>query len=214
MPDRDFIPPLRLRSLTPIYDVACRAMGLGDRLRRFEVGLLAGLSPRRILEVGCGTGELLRFAGDRFPDASLTGLDPDADALARARRKLQAAGRTAELVTGYAQSLPFPDASFDLVLSSLMLHHLDSETKVRALAEWRRVLDPAGSLLLVDFGVPRSLLAKILLWPLRFEILEEQADNFRGRVPGMLTAAGLAFEEVGVYGSVVVAYRARHRGRG
>ncbi len=110
---------------------------------------------------------------------------------------------------GRAESLPFPDASFDLVLSSLMLHHLDTATKGRALEEWRRVLAPRGLLLLVDFGVPRSLLTKVLFWPLRFHMFEEQADNFRGRVPEMLLAAGFAFEEAGVYGSVVVAYRAR-----
>ena len=90
-----------------------------------------------------------------------------------------------------------------------MLHHLETQTKERALAEWRRVLDENGLLLLVDLGVPRSLLTRMLLWPLRFHILEEQADNFRGRVPGMLRSAGFVFEEVGVYGSVVVAYRAR-----
>jgi ubiquinone/menaquinone biosynthesis C-methylase UbiE len=187
-------------------------MGLGDRLRRFEIQLMVGAPPRRILEVGCGTGELLRFAGERFPAASLTGLDPDSDALARARRKLDVAGREAELVVGHAESLPFPTGSFDLILSSLMLHHLDSHAKALALAEWRRVLDPGGVLLLVDFGVPRSLWAKVLLWPLTFEILEHQADNFRGRIPGMLADAGFTFREAGVYGSVIVAYRAQRAG--
>lgn len=89
-----------------------------------------------------------------------------------------------------------------------MLHHLDTPTKLRALAEWRRVLDPRSILLLVDLGVPRSRLTKLLLWPLRFRILEEQADNFRGRIPEMLREAGFLFEEAGVYGSVIVAYRA------
>jgi SAM-dependent methyltransferase len=77
MADHKFIPPLRFRALTSVYDLACRTMGLGDRLRRFEIGLLSGDAPRRILEVGCGTGELLRFIGKRFPTAQLTGLDPD-----------------------------------------------------------------------------------------------------------------------------------------
>lgn len=212
MPAQKFIPPLGVRPLTPLYDLACRAMGLGARLRRFEIDLLPDAAPRRILEVGCGTAELLRFAGARFPQAALTGLDPDAAALSRARRKLEEAGRSADLVEGRAESLPFPDGSFDLVLSSLMLHHLDTATKVQALAEWRRVIDPRGLLLLVDFGVPRSLLAKVLLWPLRFRIFEEQADNLRGRVPEMLRAAGFSFEEAGVYGSVIVAYRARRGG--
>jgi demethylmenaquinone methyltransferase/2-methoxy-6-polyprenyl-1,4-benzoquinol methylase/phosphoethanolamine N-methyltransferase len=209
MPGRDHIPPLRFHALTPVYDLACRLLGLGESLRRFEIGLLEKVAPRRILEVGCGTGVLLRLVGSRFPGATLRAIDPDGAALASARQRLDGARIEAELVLGRAESLPFPDGSFDLVLSSLMLHHLDTETKVKALAEWRRVLEPGGLLLLVDFGVPRSLLTKVLLWPLRFRILEEQADNFRGRVPEMLRAAGFAFEEAGVYGSVVVAYRAR-----
>jgi len=75
----------------------------------------------------------------------------------------------------------------------------------------RRVVKPGGELLLFDFGAPRSLVAKVLLWPLYFRILEEQADNFRGLVPGMLAEAGFASTEVGVYGSVIVGYRARVR---
>jgi ubiquinone/menaquinone biosynthesis C-methylase UbiE len=209
MADGKFIPPLRFRALTPVYDLACRTVGLGDRLRRFEMALLSGAAPRRILEVGCGTGELLRFVGEQYPTARLTGVDPDSSALERARRKLDAAGVKADLVSGRAESLVFPDGSFDLVLSSLMLHHLETRAKIRALEEWGRVLEPGGLLLLADFGVPRSLLTKVLFWPLRFPIFEEQADNFRGRVPAMLRAAGFVFEEAGVYGSVIVAYRAQ-----
>lgn len=59
------------------------------------------------------------------------------------------------------------------------------------------------------FGVPRSRLTKVPFWRLRFCILEEEADDLRGRVPEMLREAGFSFEEAGVYGSVVVAYRAR-----
>lgn len=112
-------------------------------------------------------------------------MDADAATLRRAKRKLDGAGVRADLVPGRAGSLPFPDHSFDLVLSSLMLHHLDTRTKRIALAEWRRVLDEKGLLVLVDFAVPRSLLTRALLWPLRFHILEEQADNLRRRVPEM-----------------------------
>jgi ubiquinone/menaquinone biosynthesis C-methylase UbiE len=90
-----------------------------------------------------------------------------------------------------------------------MIHHLPTTTKVQALRECRRVLDPGGTFLLVDFGPPRSWVARILLWPLRFPIFEEQADNLRGRLPAMLAEAGFSFEEVGVYRSVLTAFRAR-----
>lgn len=204
-----FIPGARFRFLTPAYDSLCRALGLGEALRHFQVGLIADLAPRRILDVGCGTGELVAAVLARLPGASVTGIDPDEHALRLARRKLDGRALDARLLPGRAESLPFDDGSFDLVVSSLMLHHLGSATKLEALREWRRVIAPGGALLLVDFGVPRRRWLRALLWPLRFHILEEQADNFRGRVPGMLSQAGFAFEEAGVYRSVVIAYLGR-----
>lgn len=205
----DIIPPARFRLLTPAYDLLCRALGLGEALRRFEMAIIEGLPHDRVLDVGCGTGELLAAMASGLSGSEVTGIDPDRDALRLARRKLDERGLEARLVPGHAESLPFADQTFDLVVSSLMLHHLDSATKARALREWSRVLAPGGAVLLVDLGVPRTRWLRLLLWPLRFHVIEEQADNFLGRIPGMLAEARLSFDEVGVYRSVVVAYVAR-----
>ena len=210
---KSFVPAARFSSLTPVYDLACRLIGLGARFRAFERTLLEDTPVRRVLEVGCGTGELLVELARRYPGAEVVGLDPDPAALGIARRKLEGARLPARLDQGLAATLPYPDASFDLVVSSLMLHHLDTSNKLRMLRECRRVLTGRGQLVLVDFGQPRNRIARWLTWPLRFRIFEEQADNFRGRVPGLMTEAELAFEVVGTYGPVVVAYRAR-RARG
>lgn len=208
-----FIPAARYRPLTPLYDLLCRAVGLGERLRRFQLDRLEGLDPARILEVGCGSGELTRAVARRFPTAELVAIDADPEILAIARRKLEGDGLAARLEVARAQELPFPDGRFDLVLSSLMLHHLPTAGKARAIAEWRRVLAPEGTLLLFDFGPPDGLLARTLLFPLRFDLLEEQADNFRGRVPELLAEAGFETEVVGIYGSTIHAWRARPPGR-
>ena len=80
----------------------------------------------------------------------LAGLDPDPKALARAHRKARRAGVAVRLERGFAQALPHPDGAFDRVLSSLMLHHLDSGSKDALLAEVRRVLRPDGVLVLAD----------------------------------------------------------------
>jgi ubiquinone/menaquinone biosynthesis C-methylase UbiE len=105
----------------------------------------------RVLEVGCGTGNLAILAKRLYPAAEVIGTDPDLKALARARRKAGRDGLQVAFEPAYAEALPFPDASFDRVLSALMLHHLPRDAKVPALREIRRVLKPGGSLHLADF---------------------------------------------------------------
>lgn len=104
-----------------------------------------------MLEIGCGTGNLAILAKRLYPAAEVIGTDPDLKALVRARRKAGRAGLQLEFEPAYAEALPFPDASFDRVLSALMLHHLPKGVKVPALREVRRVLKPGGSLHLADF---------------------------------------------------------------
>ncbi len=212
MPSDRFIPGARFRFLTPWYDRLCRLVGMGDRLRAFEVRASGPLAGKRVLEVGCGTGELLRAVWRDAKPARLVGLDPDPGMLAQAEAKFRGSGVAAELLRGWAEALPFPDGSFDVVLSSLMLHHLDTSTKRAALREWRRVLAPGGALVLVDFGVPRSAFLRTLLWPARLGLFEQVADNLRGRVPAFLEEAGFSWKEVGRYGDVVVAHVARPAG--
>jgi ubiquinone/menaquinone biosynthesis C-methylase UbiE len=147
--ERDYIPGMGKHYLLPFYDVAHRVFGL--RPIHQQMITLAGLRDgNQVLDIGCGTGNLLRSTGKRHPKAELTGLDPDPKALARAWRKARRAGLTMRLDRGFAQELPYPDGSFDRVFSSLMLHHLDSTSKDELLAEVQRVLRPDGLLVLAD----------------------------------------------------------------
>lgn len=147
--ERGYIPGMGKHYLLPLYDVVHHVFGL--RPMHQEMITLAGLRDgHRVLDVGCGTGNLLRSVGKRHPKADLVGLDPDPKALARAGRKARRAGVTVRLDRGFAQELPYPDGSFDRVFSSLMLHHLDSVSKDALLAEVHRVLRPDGLLVLAD----------------------------------------------------------------
>jgi ubiquinone/menaquinone biosynthesis C-methylase UbiE len=147
--ERDYLPGLGRHYLMPLYDVVHRVFGLA-RVHD-EMITLAGLRDgQRVLDVGCGTGNLLRATGKRHRNVELTGVDPDLKMLARAERKMRRAGLPARLDRGYAQELAFPDDSFDVVFSSLMLHHLDTASKDEMLAEVRRVLRPDGVLVLAD----------------------------------------------------------------
>jgi demethylmenaquinone methyltransferase/2-methoxy-6-polyprenyl-1,4-benzoquinol methylase/phosphoethanolamine N-methyltransferase len=126
---------------------------------------LAGLRPgERVLEVGCGTGEVAQRARAGVgPDGQVSGIDPSADMIDVAHKKAARAGLDIEYRVGAIEALPYPDASFDVVLSSLMMHHLPDDLKSAGLVEVRRVLKPDGRLLIVDFTRPRRRWSRLVM---------------------------------------------------
>jgi SAM-dependent methyltransferase len=148
---RPYLGPMSRRWLLPLYDPF--SLLLGARTAHASLVEAAELRPgHRVLEIGCGTGNLALLAKARQPAATVVGLDPDAAALARARLKARRRGLELLLDRGFADQLPHPDASFDRVLSALMLHHLPGDEKPTALREVVRVLRPGGELHLVDIA--------------------------------------------------------------
>ncbi|MDQ4501444.1 class I SAM-dependent methyltransferase [Sinomonas sp. ASV322] len=148
-PQRDYVPAAGRDALLPFYDVFTAAFGAGT-VHRTLIDRARIAPGNKVLEIGCGTGNLTIRAIRAAPNAEVIGTDPDPRALAIARRKARGlTGISFDLA--YAQRLPYPDASFDRVLSSLMLHHLDEDARAQAAAEIRRVLRPGGSAHLVDF---------------------------------------------------------------
>jgi ubiquinone/menaquinone biosynthesis C-methylase UbiE len=137
------------------YDLLIWLLTLG-RERRFRETLLqpAKLQPgESVLDVGCGTGTLAIAAKRRVgPSGSVVGIDPSPAMIARAIRKARKAKVDATFENGVAESLSFPDARFDVVLSTVMLHHLPRQARHQAVREMRRVLEPRGRLLVVDFA--------------------------------------------------------------
>ena len=149
--ERPFLPGMSSEWLLPLYDPLTRLLGV----RRIHRRLLdqAALRPgQRVLEIGCGTGNLLLQAKATEPGAIVVGLDPDLSALARARRKARRRSLTVQLDRGYADDVPYADGSMDVVLSAFMLHHLPTAEKEQALREVFRVLRPDGQLHVVDIG--------------------------------------------------------------
>jgi ubiquinone/menaquinone biosynthesis C-methylase UbiE len=146
----DYLPAAGRDAFLPFYDPLTALLGVSELHRTLieQAGLADG---QRVLEIGCGTGNLTLRAKRAHPGVDLVGSDPDPRALANAERKARGLDGI-RFERGYAQRLPYPDAGFDRVLSALMLHHLDDASKAEATAEVRRVLRPGGSLHLVDFS--------------------------------------------------------------
>jgi ubiquinone/menaquinone biosynthesis C-methylase UbiE len=114
---------------------------------------LARLQPgEQALDVGCGTGTLAIAAQRRVGGAGrVVGIDPGAQQIARARAKATRRRSPVEFQVGVIEQLPFPDQTFDVVFSTLMMHHLPAPLKRQGLAEIARALKPGGRLIIGDF---------------------------------------------------------------
>jgi ubiquinone/menaquinone biosynthesis C-methylase UbiE len=118
-----------------------------------QIVTLAGVRPGdSVLDVGCSSGYLARKLAAAGPDGHVTGVDPSQAAVTWARRHAQ---RTMTFTVGAAQDLDFPDASFDVVTSTLAIHHIPARKREAAFHEMYRVTRPGGRLLAADFDPSR-----------------------------------------------------------
>lgn len=188
----------------PVHDPIVPATGRLPLRRAYDLGIALTMRERRwrpalvaacartggaVVDVGAGTGTLavaLARAG-----LSVTGVDADPATLALARAK-PGAGRVAWR-EGRAEALPLPDGHADVVVTSLLLHHLRPAAKAAALAEMRRVLHPGGVLHVVDWGRPRDPLVRAAFGVLQLiDGVENTRDHATGRLPALVAAAGFA----------------------
>lgn len=187
---RPFLPALGKHRSVRFYDVFGVLIG-GFRMYAAAASAadLDGIGDGCVVDLGCGTGQLLRRIGRAHPGVRLVGVDPDDRMLDAARRgatrSRAAAVRAARWERGYAEEIPMGDGSVDRVLSSVMFHHLDADTRTAMLAEVRRVLRPGGSLVLADFDGTPGLL------PLPLRMRESPMAAFGpGDLEALLAAAG------------------------
>ena len=183
-------------------------------LRSSEASIrtLAQVKPGdRILDVGCGSGRLT-IAAQKWvgPTGEAQGIDPAPEAIMVARRNAARAGLAAKFEVGLVETLPFSDATFDVVLSRLVLHHLPGDLKQRGLVEMRRVLKPGGLCLVVDFEPPKSPILRHLVENFLSPMAHIDVHEY---IP-LLVEAGFAEVETGPTGSKYLSYvRGRSLGK-
>ena len=173
------------------YDLTMAGAARGPGGSRIDLVVVAGMVQpgARVLDVGCGTGTLAILTKRQHPDATVVGVDPDPKALAVAQRKGARRGVEVTFDQGYCQKLPYPDENFDVVLSSMMLHHLPRDVKRAMFGEVRRVLAPSGHFHAMDFGPPRGPFSRLVARLMRGHA--NIADNLEGRLPQLMREAGL-----------------------
>jgi ubiquinone/menaquinone biosynthesis C-methylase UbiE len=153
--DRPFLPGMGKTWLLPLYDAFSRVVGV--RALHERTVELAGIAPgQTVVDVGCGTGNLSFSVLAAQPDARVTGLDPDGDALRRAARKARRRGVRLTLVQGYADRVPAEDASLDHLVTSLALHHVDEDGRVAFARDAFRALRPGGTVTVADLATPAA----------------------------------------------------------
>jgi ubiquinone/menaquinone biosynthesis C-methylase UbiE len=192
------------------HDEHADAGGTIDRPRAYDlfasIGFLGGrraaftrvattARPRagdRILDVGCGTGYLSRILAPVVaPDGHVTGLDPSPAMIEYATERAPA---NCTYVVGEGQDLPFPDGSFDLVVSSLAVHHMPADARPEALRQMFRVLRPGGRLLIAEFRPPANHLARHIVGVLSGPAMRHDPRDLLGT---MIPDAGFQVEAAG-----------------
>ena len=192
MAEQGYKPALSFPALTRFFDPL---VAISSRESAFKARVLqrAALAPGEdVLDLGCGTGTLAIAALRDQPAARLTGLDADPEVLERASAKADAAGVEIALDRGFSTDLPYEDARFDAVLSTLFFHHLTDERKRQTATEIVRVLKPGGRLVVADLGRPQDPVMRAAV--LQVQLLDgfkTTSANVAGELPRMLADAGL-----------------------
>jgi SAM-dependent methyltransferase len=184
---RDFLPAAGRDVFLPLYDPLVKLMGAARA--RDELIRQASIEPnQRVLDLGCGTGTLVVLLKRKYPAAQIVGLDPDPKALQRAKKKVRRAGVSVQLDEGFADQLPYGKGTFDRVLSSFMLHHLEEPEREKTLREVLRVLKPGGSLHLLDFAGGED--GAQGLWGRLLNSHARMGDNSAQRIVQLMRHAG------------------------
>lgn len=197
---KNYIPALSYDFLTPLYDFFVELLGYGKKERVKVINLLELKAGDKLLDVGCGTGTLLTLAKERYSDTDMIGIDIDPKVLGIARKKTQKANLKIEYMEASSAKLPFRDESFNVVVSSLVFHHLPTDIKIQTIKEIYRVLKRNGRFLLADFGKKEGIILYVFDSITKLLNLPESKtlqDNLKGNIPNFLNDAGFKVRETG-----------------
>ncbi len=188
------------------YDHFSRLLGTGVNGRNSKMIVeMARIKPGdRVLDVGCGTGSLTltarSYAGS---SGSVYGIDASPEMIEAAQEKAVQSGLEAVFEIGLIENIPYPEATFDIVINRLVMHHLPDDLKRKGMAEILRVLKPGGLFFIADFNPPANpFLTHVLLALVGHRMMQ---SNVRALSP-ILREAGFVEVASGPTRSAVLAF--------
>jgi len=207
-----FIPALKFEWLTRFYDPLLQLAGAEEAyqkiLRRTNIN-----DHDTLLDFGCGAGTLAIMAKQDTPKAIVHGVDVDPNILEVAQSKVNKHNYDVYLTSYDGTFLPYENAMFDKVLSTLVFHHLSRNQKLTSLNEIYRILKVGGELHIVDFGKAQNMVMRGMF--LLIQLLDgfsNTSDNVDGLLPEMIERAGfqniLAYEQFNTMFGTISHYKA------
>jgi len=188
------------------YDIFSGLLGMGLNSPNSRMVIeLANIKPGdRVLDVGCGTGNLTMTAKSYAgPSGKVYGIDAAPEMIEVAQKKATRSGLEVDFEVGLIENLGFPDATFDIVISRLAIHHLPDDLKSRGFTEILRVLKPGGHLLIADFIPPTNPFLNHITSALVGSHMMQ--TNIWG-LPPMLASAGFVEIKSGPTRSTILAF--------
>lgn len=191
MSTANYLPALRFRWLTPFYDFLI-GITMPEKKIKQELISSARIQPNaEVLDFGCGTGTLTIMTKESHPGANVIGIDIDVEIINKAVQKTLAKDLDILLLNYDGIKLPFENNSFQRVLSCLVFHHLDTDTKKKILADILRVTNKNGQLHIADFGRSKSWIQRTLFNIIRgLDGFKSTDANAKGLLPEFISDAG------------------------
>ena len=157
MGKKDYISPLRFDWATKFYDPLVRWTTREYPFKRALIAQANLSNKQTILDLACGTGTLSIGIKKRFPEAKIFCVDIDEEIIAKAHKKSLDRNMAINFSRSFSDKLPFANACFKTVFSTLFFHHLTFRRKQDTLSEIYRVLEPGGQFHLADYGRPTDI---------------------------------------------------------
>lgn len=190
---KEFIPALRYKWLTRVYDPIVHYTMPEDAFRDALIAQSGIGAHARVLDFGCGTLSLSLLAKTAQPSANIHAVDVDEQVLKLADEKRLHAGLEIDIRQYQGRILPYPDNTFDRVISGLVFHHLGREQKLNSLFEIFRVLKPGGELHIADWGKAKNNLMRVAFYAVQLlDGFSTTSDHVRGLLPEYVARAGFS----------------------